>query len=482
MILLTTSLRVWLFGLLIVLIFPASASGLPEVVRQALTKARIPETAVGIYVREVDASQPLLAINADAAMNPASVMKLVTTYAGLELLGPAYTWRTEVYASGTLEQGKLTGDLIIKGYGDPNLNLENFWLLMRQIRQTGLKAIAGDLVLDYSHYSLPPEDPGAFDGQPYKTYNVLPEALLVNYRTSAVHLFPDPQHDRVRVVADPETPLLDLQNNLKLTKKKCGYWRNAVRADVRPHEAGNGHVSVLLNGAYSVECGQNTYYLSLHESTAYIYDLFRDLWSQLGGTFEGGVRRGTVPESLPPLKVYHSPPLAEVIRGINKYSNNVAARQLFLSLGETQANGEKFVSLDLAYAAIQQWLFAKRLNFPEMIIENGSGLSRRARISARHLGDLLQAAYHSPVMPELMASLAIVAVDGTARNRLRNSGVAARAHIKTGSLRDVSAVAGYVLGKNNRRYAVVFMANHANAANAKPAIDRLLEWLYQGAK
>ncbi|WP_090413230.1 D-alanyl-D-alanine carboxypeptidase/D-alanyl-D-alanine endopeptidase [Nitrosomonas halophila] len=482
MILFTTSLRAWLFGLLIALIFPASASGLPEVVRQALTKARIPETAVGVYVREVDASQPLLAINADAAMNPASVMKLVTTYAGLELLGPAYTWRTEVYASGTLEQGKLTGDLIIKGYGDPNLNLENFWVLMRQIRQTGLKAITGDLVLDYSHYSLSQEDPGAFDGQPYKTYNVLPEALLVNYRTSAVHLFPDPQHDRVRVIADPETPLLDLQNNLRLTKKKCGYWRNAVRADVRPHEAGNGHVSVLLNGAYSVDCGQNTYYLSLHESTAYIYDLFRDLWSQLGGTFEGGVRRGSVPESLLPLKVYHSPPLAEVIRGINKYSNNVAARQLFLSLGETQANGEKFVSLDLAYAAIQQWLFAKRLNFPEMIIENGSGLSRRARISARHLGDLLQVAYHSPVMPELMASLAIVAVDGTARNRLKRSGVAARAHIKTGSLRDVSAVAGYVLGKNNRRYVVVFMANHANAANAKPAIDRLLEWLYQSAK
>lgn len=481
MILFTTLLRAWLFGLLIVLIFPASASGLPEVVRQALTKARIPETAVGVYVREVGASEPLFAINADAVMNPASVMKLVTTYAGLELLGPAYTWRTEVYASGTLEQGKLTGDLIIKGYGDPNLNLENFWLLMRQIRQTGLKDITGDLILDYSHYSLPPEDPGAFDGQPYKTYNVLPEALLVNYRTSALHLFPDPQQAGVRVVADPETPLLDLQNNIKLTKKKCGYWRNTVRADVRRHEAGNGHVSVLLNGDYSVDCGQNTYYLSLHESATYIYDLFRDLWSQLGGTIEGGVRRGIVPESLSPLKVYHSPPLAEVIRGINKYSNNVAARQLFLSLGETQANGGKFVSLDLAYAAIQQWLFVKRLNFPELIIENGSGLSRRARISARHLGDLLQAAYHSPVMPELMASLAIVAVDGTARKRLRNSGVAARAHIKTGSLRDVSAVAGYVLGKNNRRYAVVFMVNHPGAANAKLAIDRLLEWLYQSA-
>lgn len=469
----------FLLALLVTSALPVYAVNLPEVVRQALKKANIPEAAVGIYIREIGANQPLLAINADVAMNPASVMKLVTTYAGLELLGPAYTWRTEVYAHGNLDNGRLQGDLIIKGYGDPSLNLENFWLLVRQIRQTGLRDISGNLILDYSYYDLPTGDPGAFDGEPYKTYNVLPEALLVNYRTSALHLFPDPQHGGVRIVADPETQLLDLQNHLKLTQKKCGNWRNRIRTEVRNHEVKRGHVSVMLNGDYSIHCGQNAYYLSLHENSAYVHQLFKDLWIQLGGTFNGGVLRGVVPKGLLPIKIYHSPPLAEIIRGINKYSNNVAARQLFLSLGETRTGDGQVVSLDLAHAAIQQWLFAKRLNFPELVIENGSGLSRKERISARHLGDLLNAAFYAPIMPEFMASLAIVSVDGTTRNRLKKSGVAARAHIKTGSLRDVSAIAGYVLDNKNRRYVVVFIANHLQAASAKPAIDALLEWLYE---
>jgi D-alanyl-D-alanine carboxypeptidase/D-alanyl-D-alanine-endopeptidase (penicillin-binding protein 4) len=470
--------RALLLGLLVASIFPVYAIDLPERVSQLLRKANIPDNAVGIYVREVGASQPLLAINADTGMNPASVMKLVTTYAGLELLGPSHTWQTEVYVDGDLKHGNLQGDLIIKGYGDPNLNLENFWLLVRQIRQSGLQHISGDLVLDSTHYNLPPEDPGAFDGQPYKTYNVLPEALLVNYRTSVLHLFPDPQSNEVRVVVDPQTQLLDLQNNLKLTRKSCGNWRNKIRADVRNQETGGG-ASVMLGGDYSMHCGHGAYYLSLHESSAYIFQLFRDFWTQQGGTINGNVRRGIVPEGLRPIKVYHSPPLADVIRGINKYSNNVAARQLFLTLAETQQVGSsKSVSLDLAHAAIQQWLFIKRLNFPELVIENGSGLSRKARISASHLGDLLIDAFHSPVMPELMASLAIVGVDGTTRGRLRNSAVAARAHIKTGSLRDASAIAGYVLGKKKERYVVVFFINHPNATSGKAAMDALLEWLH----
>lgn len=468
-----------LWVLWIIWSFSVHAADLPDTVRQMLRKAGIPEAAVGIHVREIGRAQPLLAINADRPMNPASVMKLVTTYAGLELLGPAYSWQTEVYAHGKLDNGRLQGDLIIKGYGDPSLNLENFWLLVRQIWQTGLRDISGNLVLDYSYYDLAPEDPGAFDGEPYKTYNILPEALLVNYRTSALHLFPEPQHDGVRIVIDPQTQLLDLHNHLKLTRRKCGDWRNGIRSEIRNPEISGGYMSVIMAGNYSVHCGQNTYYLSLYESSTYIHQLFRELWTQLGGSFNGDVQRGTVPEGLHPIRVYHSPPLAEIIRGINKYSNNVAARQLYLSLGKTGADGGKFVSLDLAHAAIQRWLFAKRLNFPGLVMENGAGLSRKERISARHLDALLNAAFYAPVMPEFMASLAIMSVDGTVRSRMKKSGISGKAHVKTGSLKDVSAVAGYVLDNKKRRYAVVFMVNHPQAARARAAIDALLEWLYK---
>lgn len=456
-------------------VFPGYAADLPDIVRQALKKANIPETAVGIYVREVGSERPLISVNADTPMNPASVMKVVTTYAGLEMLGPAYTWRTEIYANGPVKNGRLQGDLILKGYGDPSLNLQNFWLLLRQVRQTGLKDISGDLVLDYSYYNFPAEDPGAFDGKRYKTYNVAPEALLVNYHTSTLRLFPESQYDKVRVTVDPESRLLNIQNHLRLTRKKCG--ADGVRMNIRDDSASN-HVTVVFEGDYSVHCGQATYYLSLHESSAYIHQLFSELWRQLGGTFTGGVRRGAVPETLNPIDVYRSPPLAEVIRGINKFSNNVAAKQLFLSLGETESNNNKFISPDLARSGIRQWLFSKNMDFPELVLENGSGLSRRERISVRHLNDLLNAAYFSPTMPEFMASLAVVGVDGTARKRLKKSVVAQKAHIKTGTLKDVSAIAGYVLSHKERRYVLAFIVNHPKSAGAAKAMDALLEWLY----
>ena len=456
-------------------VFPGYAADLPDIVRQALKKANIPETAVGIYVREVGSERPLISVNADTPMNPASVMKVVTTYASLEMLGPAYTWRTEIYANGPVKNGRLQGDLILKGYGDPSLNLQNFWLLLRQVRQTGLKDISGDLVLDYSYYNFPAEDPGAFDGKRYKTYNVAPEALLVNYHTSTLRLFPESQYDKVRVTVDPESRLLNIQNHLKLTQKKCG--ADSVRMNIRDDSVSN-HVTVVFEGDYSVHCGQAIYYLSLHESSAYIHQLFSELWRQLGGTFNGGVRRGAVPVTLNPIDVYRSPPLAEVIRGINKFSNNVAAKQLFLSLGETESNNNKFISPDLARSGIRQWLFSKNMDFPELVLENGSGLSRRERISVRHLNDLLNAAYFSPTMPEFMASLAVVGVDGTARKRLKKSAVAQKAHIKTGTLKDVSAIAGYVLSHKKRRYVLAFIVNHPKSAGAAKAMDALLEWLY----
>lgn len=460
----------------VILLSPANASNLPVAVKQLLQKARIPEDAVAVFVQEVNASQPSLAFNADKAMNPASVMKLVTTYAGLQLLGPSYTWKTEVYAQGNIHEGRLQGNLVIKGYGDPSMNLENFWQLVRQIRQSGLREINGDLVLDHSYYNLAPGNPAAFDGAPYKPYNVLPEALLVNYRTSALHVMPDQQQGQIRIVEDPELQLMDLQNRIQPTTQNCGNGRNRVQTEII--ENGHQRPTVRFNGNYSLHCGHHTHYLSLHDSGDYIHQLFKRFWQESGGNFNGNVRRGITPAGVKPIKVYHSPPLANVIRGINKFSNNVAARQVYLSLGEKQNQGKQSLSIDLARSAVQQWLLAKRFNFPELIIENGSGLSRNERISARHLGKLLIDAFHSPVMPEFMSSLAVVGVDGTTRKRLKKTPVSGKAHLKTGSLRNVSAIAGYVLDSRNRRHVLVFMINHPNAGSARAAMDALIQWIH----
>jgi D-alanyl-D-alanine carboxypeptidase/D-alanyl-D-alanine-endopeptidase (penicillin-binding protein 4) len=131
---------------------------------------------------------------------------------------------------------------------------------------------------------------------------------------------------------------------------------------------------------------------------------------------------------------------------------------------------------------VAAWLAARRLELPELVIENGSGLSRRDRISAAGLGRLLVAAYHSPVMPEFIATLPLVAYDGTMVKRLKSDGVSGQAHVKTGSLADVRSLAGYVLDRKGRRLAVVFFVNHPNAAAAQAAQDALLRWVHDAAR
>ena len=457
----------------------AFSNELPLTVKQKLLQIAIPETAIGVYVQEIGASQPLIAVNADAAMNPASVMKLLTTYAGLELLGPAYTWPTMLYANGKITDGVLDGDLIVKGYGDPKLDLENFWLLIHRLRQTGLHEIKGNLVLDHSHYAIPNDDPGEFDGQPYRTYNILPEALLVNYRTSTLHLFPQPGKNSVRVAVDPLPESLQVQNNLKLTQGACGDWRNSLSIDAIADNEDKNNFTVVLNGSFSKQCGKQSYMLSLQDSTIYTRDLFKRLWAQQGGLFHGDVIVSGTPKGLSPLKIYQSPPLADVIRGINKFSNNIAARQLYLTLGtgEVVVNNSP-ATLAKSDAAIRRWLADKQLSFQELVVENGSGLSRKERISARHMGQLLLTAFKSPVMPEFISSLPIAAVDGTLKNRFTDTPVKGLAHMKTGALNDVRALAGYLLDKMGRRVIVVFFVNHDQAGQSRVAMDMLVQWVY----
>lgn len=475
----------WYLGLLILSIAlalsaPVFASELPIIVKQKLQQSAIPETAIGVYVHEIGASKPMIAVNADSAMNPASVMKLLTTYAGLELLGPAYTWPTPLYANGTMIDGVLHGDLVIKGYGDPKLDLENFWLLLHRLRQTGLYEIKGNLIMDLTHYDIPNDDPGEFDGQPYRTYNSLPEALLVNYRTSTLHFFPQPEKNSVRVVVDPLPDSLHVQSHLKLTQGACGDWRNLLTIDVVADKEDKNNFTVVLNGSFSKQCGKQSYMLSLQNSVVYTRDLFKHLWAQQGGVFHGDVVVRQTPQGLTPLEIYQSPPLADIIRGINKFSNNIAARQLYLTLG---TGGDVIIknstaTLAKSDAAIKQWLAAKQLNFPELVVENGSGLSRKEQISARHMGQLLLAAFNSPVMPEFMSSLPIAAVDGTLRNRFTDTPIKGLAHMKTGALNNVRALAGYLLDKMGRRVIVVFFVNHDQAGQSRIAMDTLVQWVY----
>jgi serine-type D-Ala-D-Ala carboxypeptidase/endopeptidase (penicillin-binding protein 4) len=455
-----------LFFLLVLTSTGAAAAALPQALEQALRAAGIPQRNVAVVVQEVGGGARSLELNASEPMNPASVMKLVTTYAALELLGPAYRWKTEVYGDGE--------NLILKGYGDPKLNYESFWMLLRALRGRGLQEIRGDVILDRSYFDA--AQTGPFDSEPFRPYNVSPDALLVNFKSLRFNFIPENARGTVRVFAEPALPGLELVNSLKIVDGGCPEgraFRDLIQASFQPRPP-----RAAFTGVYPALCGERDLNVALYEPEEYLAAMIRQLWSEMGGGWRGTVRNGVLPPGAQLLYQHESDPLAEIVRDINKFSNNVMARQLFLTLGAelvgAPARGEN------ATRVVQQWLIFKNVAAPELVLENGSGLSRIERISAASLAALLQAAWKSPLMPEFIASLPVVAADGTMKKRLRGERGAGSAHIKTGLLSDARAIGGYLLDRSGRRHVVVMIVNHPKAPEADAAMDALLQWVYDG--
>ena len=467
------------------------SNSLPATVSEALRRAAIPSSAVAVWVQPVgigaSAQAPRLAVNAAQAMNPASTMKLLTSFAALELLGPTYNWKTQVYAEGTLQGDVLQGNLVIKGGGDPKLNMEQLWLMLRAVRARGVREIRGDLLLDRSWLARSESaqhDPAGFDGDAMKPYNVGPDALLLNFKTVRFTFVPEADGRSVRVISEPPLSQLELRSTVRGVDGACGDWLARLRSDFQmPSE---DVLRASFSGSYPLRCGERTWNVALLSHPAFVLGTFRALWKELGGSFSGRLREGNVPGDARLLWTQESPPLAEVVRDINKFSNNVMARQLYLTLGSlpdatAPGNAEDNLAArsDRATAVIRNWLAQRRLNIPELVMENGSGLSRIERISAAKLGEVLNAAFASSVMPEFMSSLPVAALDGTMRRRLRSDALAGQAHIKTGSLNDVRSIAGYVLSASGQRHAVVCFIQHANAQAGQAAQDALLRWVYE---
>lgn len=448
---------------------------LPAPLATAVKRLGLARNGLSVFVQEVGAPDPVIAFAPDTPRNPASTMKLVTTLVALEELGPAYTWKTEVYTDAPIRDGQLAGNLYIKGYGDPFLVIEHFWRLLRGLRATGLVGIAGDLVLDQSHFAEEAGDPGEFDGQSWRAYNVLPRALLVNFQAIKFRFRPATTTGQLRLMAEPRPANLELENHVRLTSGRCRGW--ARRLGMRLVRR-DGVDKVIFSGSYNADCGDNEILRVVSEPAPYIHGLFTALWREQGGRFEGGVREAATPPQARLLYTAKSPPLADVIRAINKYSNNVMARQTVLTLAAERMGPPG--TTENGVQVVRDWLTRRGLRFPGFVLDNGAGLSRIARISARHLAELLQLAYRSPYMPEFMSSLPISALDPMLTKRFGGA-LEGRLHVKTGYLSGVRSVAGYVLDRRGRRVVVVMMYNHASARAAETFQETLLNWVYARA-
>ena len=442
-----------------------SAAELPHAVLQGLKAAGIPASSVAVVVQPVGGTTPELSVRAGVPMNPASTMKIVTTFSALDLLGPAFRWKTEAFVDGE--------DLYLRGRGDPKLTYEDFWLLLRALRSRGIQDVR-DVVLDRSYFAPAPSE--RIDDETFRPYNVPPDPLLVNFKSLRFVFTPEPERGTVRVFAEPALPGFAIENSLKLVEGACPEgraFRDLIQAafQARPPRAS-------FTGTYPLACGEKDMNVALHAPEDYIGAMLRQLWAETGGTWSGALRDGVVPPAATLVYAHESEPLSEVVRDINKFSNNVMARQLFLTLGG-ELLGPPAQTAKSALA-VRQWLEFKGIRAPELVLENGSGLSRAERISAASLAAVLQAAWRSPLMPEFMSSLPVVSADGTMRKRLHGERVSGSAHIKTGLLNDARAIAGYVLDRHGRRHVLVMIVNHPRAPEADAAMDALLAWTFDG--
>lgn len=408
---------------------PGRFNRLPDQVATTLRASGISEAGMGTYVRLANAREPaLLTANADNPQSPASTMKLVTTYAALGILGPDYRWPTEIYTNGNVTGGTLYGDVIIRGYGDPQFAENDFRQMLQALRARGIRSIKGNLVADTGFFNVPYQDPGAFDGNAGAAYNAQPEAILYQERGSCYEF-------------------RDLKGKIQ---KIC------------PIMPANAQARQALN--------------------VNLFGSFWKLWvGELGGQMQGTFVRAGTPQSAQLVYTHRSRPLREVIMEVNKDSNNVMARQILLSVGAKQLGAPG--TPQKGAQAIGQWLESRGLAFPELRLENGSGLSRIEQITPRHMGEMLVDAYNSPYRDDLMNSMAVLGVDGTLKNRMKNSSLAGRGRFKTGTLRDVRALAGYLQAANGQMYVISILHNDPRArASVRAAHDDLVEWVFAGPR
>lgn len=459
----------------------AARTGLPASVTAALRRANVPLSAASFYVVKVGAPQARVSWNAETPMNPASTMKVVTTFAGLQLLGPDYRWLTSLYAdSEPAADGTIRGNVYLRGRGDPKLVPEEMAKLVASARNAGATTIDGDVVLDRSFFADASEGTYTIDGESQRAYNVNPDALLYAFKTLSFTITPDAAGRTVDVAVTPALAQLRVENRLTLINGRCGDWRSRATPNITPQP--DGTVVASFDGTYSSDCGEHVVNLATLSHSDFIWGGFVAEWQAAGGRFAHtpGLRSGAVPRGAFLLSRHYGQPLGDVVRDINKFSNNVMARQLFLTIGaEMDRSGP--ASTARSAQVIRRWLTRQGLDMPGLVLDNGSGLSREERISAYDMARLLQQALASDVGYTLVDSLPILGVDGTLRNRLTRAQAAGNAYLKTGTLADVRALAGYVDATNGGRYVVVAYINHPNASAAQEAHDALMEWVFRGA-
>jgi serine-type D-Ala-D-Ala carboxypeptidase/endopeptidase (penicillin-binding protein 4) len=441
-----------------------SSGSLPATITQLMAAQHLPASALSFVIVDPDTGHVVMSQNPDTPRSPASTIKTVTTFAALDMLGPAFVWQTRAWLH--------DGDLYLQGGGDPYITLERWWSFVQGLRAQGLNSIPGDIVIDNSAFSVPQEDAGAFDGRPNRSYNVVPDALMINFQSIEFSLAANADTHRVEIIASPAPVNLEVENRIRYSPGRCS--GPAARVDFEV--ASPRWDRVVFSGALSPHCAERSFARVLLQPTTYAFGTFVKLWRESGGAFQGKLRIGSTPADAKPLYSYDSLSLAEIVRLTNKHSSNLMARHLLLTLGRERYGDP--ATLEKGASALADWSRARGFDLSGVDIDNGSGLSRSTHITVLQMAKILSAAYHSPFAPEYLASFPLAGMDGTLRSRMKNSPAGA-IRLKTGHLDSVSGVAGFVTASTGKTFVLVSLVNNVRAdfGAAEPVHAALAAWI-----
>ena len=479
--------------------FPSQATAMqyiPKAVELSLEKNQIPAESMSISVVEIEPAssgkstgKTELDWRASAPMNPASTMKILTTLTSLDILGPQYRWRTNLFTDGVIRQGVLKGTIYLQGTGDPKLVPEELAKMMKALKNLGIQKIDGNLIFDRSAYEPNAMEHNTIDGESMRAYNVPPDPLLYAFRTLSFQLGKSSTADFIDISYTPALSQLKVVNQMQLIDKPCDNWKSGVRFNLDAGSASTNTDQLLnaeFSGVFPNTCKGVNYNIVALDANTFLTQGFTAAWELSGGTWVHPPtgKNGSVPVTARPLLQFEGITLGDDVRDINKYSNNVMARQLLLTLALEKMG--KPATTENGQLVIQSWLKQMGLEFSDLVIENGSGLSRNETISAQQMNALLLLGRNLPAAENFYNSLPIAGTDGTMKNRLMTQlrkflhlKKKPEVRIKTGSLADVRAISGYVISKSGKMYAVTSFINHPNAWRGLEAHDQLLEWLIE---
>jgi serine-type D-Ala-D-Ala carboxypeptidase/endopeptidase (penicillin-binding protein 4) len=429
-----------------------SASDFAAQIDNILSAPAVTSGKLGVCIRRLDDAVDLYSRDADTPLVPASNMKILTTAAALHYLGPDYRFTTEILGEQSLA-GVISGDLIIRGNGDPSLVPERLWYLATRLIYAGAHEITGNIVVDDSYFAGPRMANGWEQDRSSSAYMAPTGAVSIGFNVIQVHVLPSSTAGAAaKVLIDPASDYAAIEGTVTTVAKGRTY----VNVDVVP-VADRSHVRV--SGRINLTDPGRSFWRRIDNPPVFAGEVMKAALQQLGITVRGKVKVAAAPDNVPRLATLTSVRLAEIVNSLNKSSNNFAAEQVALTLGAARFGPP--ATWEKAQSAIEAFLEGEvGLKHGSYQIRNGSGLHDVNRVSPRQIVSVLEYMRDQPaIAPEFVTSLAVAAGSGTLSERMQKTDAAHLLRAKTGTLSTASALSGYVTAKSGETVAFSILVN-----------------------